>query len=64
MRNRWLGSANVPCGEVYDARFTALKQRAQDVHGEAHFVAALGVASVLDAGCGTGRVAMSWCTVG
>jgi hypothetical protein len=25
MRNRWLGSANVPRGEVYDARFTALE---------------------------------------
>jgi 2-polyprenyl-3-methyl-5-hydroxy-6-metoxy-1,4-benzoquinol methylase len=28
------------------------------VHGEASFVAALGVTSVLDAGCGTGRVAI------
>ena len=58
MRNRWLGSADVPRGEVYDARFTALEQTGQDVHGEARFVAALGVSSVLDAGCGTGRVAI------
>ena len=58
MSNRWLGSADVPRGDVYDARFTALEQSGQDVHGEAHFVAALGVASVLDAGCGTGRVAI------
>ena len=58
MSNRWLGSADVPRGDVYDARFTALEQRGQDVHGEAHFVAALGVVSVLDAGCGTGRVAI------
>jgi SAM-dependent methyltransferase len=58
MRNRWLGAADVPRGEDYDARFTALAQSGQDVHGEASFVAALGVTSVLDAGCGTGRVAM------
>src|SRR5690348_7166645 len=58
MRNRWLGSADVPRGDVYDARFTALEQSGQDVHGEANLVAALGVASVLDAGCGTGRVAI------
>ena len=58
MSNRWLGSADVPRGDVYDARFTALEQSGQDVHDEAHFVAALGVASVLDAGCGTGRVAI------
>jgi SAM-dependent methyltransferase len=58
MSNRWLGSADVPRGDVYDARFTALEQSGQDVHGEAHFVAALGVSSALDAGCGTGRVAI------
>ena len=58
MSNRWLGSADVPRGDVYDARFTALEQSGQNVHGEAHFVAALSVSSVLDAGCGTGRVAI------
>src|SRR5919198_3549784 len=58
MSNRWLGSADVPRGNVYDARFTALEQSGHDVHGEANFVAALGVSSVLDAGCGTGRVAI------
>src|SRR5215475_2281895 len=58
MSNRWLGSVDVPRGDVYEARFTALAQTGQDVHGEAHFVAALGVSSVLDAGCGTGRVAI------
>jgi SAM-dependent methyltransferase len=56
--NRWLNSADVPRGEDYDARFTTLAQAGQDVHGEAHFVASLGGASVLDAGCGTGRVAI------
>lgn len=45
-------------GNAYDARFAALAQGGKDVHGEANFVAALGVHSVLDAGCGTGRVAI------
>ncbi|MBM3222689.1 MAG: class I SAM-dependent methyltransferase [Candidatus Tectomicrobia bacterium] len=58
MPNRWLGSADVPRGDAYDARFTALAEAGQDVHGEAHFVASLGGTSVLDAGCGTGRVAI------
>lgn len=56
--NRWLSSADVPRGDDYDARFTTLAQAGQDVHGEADFVASLGGASVLDAGCGTGRVAI------
>ena len=58
MTSRWLDSADVPRGETYDARFTALEQAGQDVHGEATFVASLRVGSVLDAGCGTGRVAI------
>jgi len=58
MSNRWLGSGDVPRGDDYDAQFQALAQAGEDVHGEAHFVASLGVASVLDAGCGTGRVAI------
>ena len=58
MSNRWLGSADVPRGDDYDTRFTTLAQAGEDVHGEAHFVASLGVSSVLDAGCGTGRVAI------
>ena len=58
MRNRWLGSADVPRGDAYDAQFQALAQAGEDVHGEAHFVASLGVTTVLDAGCGTGRVAI------
>jgi SAM-dependent methyltransferase len=45
-------------GHAYDARFAALARAGQDVHGEVNFVAALGVSSVLDAGCGTGRVAI------
>lgn len=44
--------------EEYDARWERLAASGQDPHGEASFVAALGPASVLDAGCGTGRVAI------
>jgi 2-polyprenyl-3-methyl-5-hydroxy-6-metoxy-1,4-benzoquinol methylase len=45
-------------GDDYQRRFDALAASGADVHGEADFVAALGPASVLDAGCGTGRVAI------
>lgn len=45
-------------GDSYQQRFDALAARGTDVHGEAGFVAALGPGSVLDAGCGTGRVAI------
>jgi SAM-dependent methyltransferase len=43
-------------GEDYQARFDRLAASGQDVHGEAAFVEALGPVTVLDAGCGTGRV--------
>lgn len=45
-------------GHVYDAKFAALERSGQDVHGEANLISALEVSSVLDAGCGTGRVAI------
>ncbi|MGH9078618.1 MAG: class I SAM-dependent methyltransferase [Acidimicrobiales bacterium] len=45
-------------GDRYQQRFDALAASGVDVHGEAGFVADLGPASVLDAGCGTGRVAI------
>jgi SAM-dependent methyltransferase len=45
-------------GDSYDKRFEALTSTGHDVHGEAGFVMSLGVGSVLDAGCGTGRVAI------
>lgn len=46
-------------GKEYQARFDALAERGVDVHGEAAFVCSLEPTptSVLDAGCGTGRVA-------
>src|SRR2546429_694499 len=51
-----------PSGDEYQARFDALAAAGEDVHGEASFVETLlgpgrGL-SVLDAGCGTGRVAV------
>jgi len=45
-------------GEAYQRRFDDLAASGVDVHGEAAFVAKLGPSSVLDAGCGSGRVAI------
>jgi SAM-dependent methyltransferase len=55
--NPWL-EADAPRGEDYDERFARLAAQGHDVHGEADLVASLGLHHVLDAGCGTGRVAM------
>ena len=44
-------------GEEYQERFDSLAASGVDVHGEADFVARWQPGSVLDAGCGTGRVA-------
>ena len=43
-------------GAQYQQRFDKLAASGQDVHGEANFVARYRPATVLDAGCGTGRV--------
>lgn len=45
-------------GRDYQARFDRLAARGVDVHGEATFVRRFAPRSVLDAGCGTGRVAI------
>ena len=45
-------------GDDYQSRFDRLAAAGTDVHGEATFVADLRPATVLDAGCGTGRVAI------
>src|SRR3954451_8574004 len=49
-------------GDEYDRRWDALQEGGVDVHGEADLVEALlrehGGRRVLDAGCGTGRVAI------
>jgi SAM-dependent methyltransferase len=54
-RNPWLAGRRLS-GDEYDARYEADAAAGKDVHGEANFVCAYGPRSVLDAGCGTGRV--------
>ena len=57
--SRWSERADVPRGDDYDARWRALAASGQSVHGEADLLCELLAAgSVLDAGCGTGRVAI------
>jgi SAM-dependent methyltransferase len=53
--NRWLQTRSVS-GEAYDATYERRAAAGEDVHGEADFVQRFAPASVLDAGCGTGRV--------
>lgn len=45
-------------GSAYDSRWAELAASGQEIHGEANLVQRLGPRSVLDAGCGTGRVAI------
>jgi SAM-dependent methyltransferase len=45
-------------GRSYQKRFDTLARQGVDVHGEATFVRSFSPRSVLDAGCGTGRVAI------
>ena len=58
---RWQGT-DAPRGDDYDARWKRLAAAGQSIHGEADLVEALlresGGTRVLDAGCGTGRVAI------
>ena len=68
--NRWQEIARESAGpdyaRRYAERFRALSARGEDVHGEATFVARLAEppARVLDAGCGTGRVAIRLAQLG
>jgi SAM-dependent methyltransferase len=45
-------------GRAYQARFDQLARQGHDMHGEADLVWSYSPTSVLDAGCGTGRVAI------
>src|SRR5438132_13355288 len=54
--NRWLRARRVS-GDAYDATYEDRAAAGEDVHGEANFVQRFSPTSVLDAGCGTGRVA-------
>jgi SAM-dependent methyltransferase len=56
---RWLEETGGTRGPEYDERFRALAEQGADMHGEADFVTRLlPRGSVLDAGCGIGRVAV------
>ncbi len=65
-RTRWSELSGRVSGADYAARFEALAAQGADVHGEATFCAALAEpgARVLDAGCGTGRVAIRLAELG
>ena len=58
--SRWLEETGGTRGQSYAEAFRALAASGKDVHGEAAYVAALVTpgSRVLDAGCGTGRVAV------
>jgi SAM-dependent methyltransferase len=56
--SRWTGGAGGISGERYDDRWSALAAAGKSIHGEADFVCGFEPGSVLDAGCGTGRVAI------
>src|SRR5436190_20310855 len=53
--NRWLNTGAIR-GDDYDATYKKRTAEGQNVHGEADFVETFHPKSVLDAGCGTGRV--------
>lgn len=59
MTTRWQ-QADAPRGDDYDARWRSMAAAGQNVHGEADLVESLvsAGATVCDAGCGTGRVAI------
>lgn len=67
---RWEDVARATAGddyaETYARRFRELEESGQDAHGEATFVADLvsPPARILDAGCGTGRIAIRLASLG
>ncbi|GAA4235742.1 SAM-dependent methyltransferase [Streptosporangium album] len=65
-KSRWAEITGEGAGERYAARFAELAASGTDVHGEARLCAALlpAGARVLDAGCGTGRVAIRLAELG
>jgi SAM-dependent methyltransferase len=65
-RDRWAELTGGQAGEEYARRFERLAASGHDVHGEAAFCSALlePAARVLDAGCGTGRIAIRLAELG
>ncbi|MFH9552872.1 methyltransferase domain-containing protein [Streptomyces sp. NBC_00377] len=64
--DRWAELTGGQAGEEYARRFARLAESGHDVHGEATFCDALleRASRVLDAGCGTGRIAVRLATLG
>ncbi|WP_405456621.1 class I SAM-dependent methyltransferase [Streptomyces sp. NBC_00101] len=64
--DRWADLTGGQAGEEYARRFAKLAASGQDVHGEAAFCTTLlnPGARVLDAGCGTGRIAIRLAELG
>ena len=56
--SRWWEVGGESHGGVYDDRWRSMEARGEWVHGEADLVCWFEPDSVLDAGCGTGRVAI------
>ncbi|KMS68832.1 methyltransferase type 11 [Streptomyces viridochromogenes] len=65
-RDRWAELTGGQAGEEYAQRFARLAESGHDIHGEAAFCAALlkPAARILDAGCGTGRIAIRLAELG
>ncbi len=56
--SRWSERRDVSRGGSYDERWRKMESEGASIHGEADCIERLGPGSVLDAGCGTGRVAI------
>jgi SAM-dependent methyltransferase len=56
--SRWGSERSVRRGADYDERWRRMAAAGRSVHGEADFVCRYEPDNVLDAGCGTGRVAI------
>ncbi|MFD3655295.1 class I SAM-dependent methyltransferase [Streptomyces sp. NPDC058620] len=65
-QDRWAELTGGQAGEEYAQRFARLAESGHDIHGEAAFCAALlkPAARILDAGCGTGRIAIRLAELG
>ncbi|MGY1503102.1 class I SAM-dependent methyltransferase [Streptomyces sp. QTS52] len=64
--DRWTELTGGQAGEEYAQRFARLAESGHDIHGEAAFCAALlkPATRILDAGCGTGRIAIRLAALG
>lgn len=56
--SRWGERDDGRRGAEYDRRWQEMEQAGESIHGEADLIDSFGPVTVLDAGCGTGRVAV------